>query len=715
RNQLVKADNGDGTTVDFTYDALNRRVEKKVTGISGPPVISRYIWSGWQTIEERDGTTDQLLSRYTYGNGIDEPVEIEKHDPDTGQLKRFIPMQDTNGSVLGLADERGNLVERVKYTPYGNPTFIYDHEPPEVDQVRVVNNALRIRFSEPIKQDSAQGAITVKQGATVLTGSLALLEEDRLVTFSPSGGFPQGQMLTVEITTDVEDLSGNHLAEDFTQTFTPTGVNLLIYDRGPPNVERITLVAGKIRVDFDEELDPASIANGVELSAIQNEVPTIVGLTIAAQGEKALEATPSTTLTDATHYIVKIKTTITDLSGKPVAAEIEKHFIYRHHDALLYELPAEDEHARSSVGNTTTFQARDYDHQTGTIDFRRRVLSPELGRFLQPDPMGYADSMSLYQGFGNNPANFLDPMGLDVWTRVFGALKALGGLAEGAGGAALVMGGGISEGATLGASTPVSVPAVVFGGLLFGHGADTTSTGLVELFTGNPSQSITSKILTATTGSRELADNTEVGLGIVGGAIGACGPGRSTVRATRGTAIEEPVLVDRSHRASFENWGSECVSDGIRMQEQPFQGSSRMSIPGDVDYTGPLPTGSWRLSPKGQGAHLIERVNVEGRPSLLALDQAGTPRFYPHGSPENAGQAHIRLHLATRSVGIKLQGGNPGMSDLELIKLYERAFCDPSLNGIRGSLRTPDAKVVVSPDTTPPDALRLLLEWFRKL
>jgi hypothetical protein len=34
-----------------------------------------------------------------------------------------------------------------------------------------------------------------------------------------------------------------------------------------------------------------------------------------------------------------------------------------------------------------------------------------MGRFLQTDPMGYADSMNLYQAFNMNPFNFVDPMG----------------------------------------------------------------------------------------------------------------------------------------------------------------------------------------------------------------------------------------------------------------------------------------------------------------
>jgi len=33
------------------------------------------------------------------------------------------------------------------------------------------------------------------------------------------------------------------------------------------------------------------------------------------------------------------------------------------------------------------------------------------GRFLQTDPMGYKDSLNLYQAFNNNPVNFTDPMG----------------------------------------------------------------------------------------------------------------------------------------------------------------------------------------------------------------------------------------------------------------------------------------------------------------
>ena len=40
-----------------------------------------------------------------------------------------------------------------------------------------------------------------------------------------------------------------------------------------------------------------------------------------------------------------------------------------------------------------------------------RYYDPELGRFTQTDPMGYDDSMNLYQAFNQSPQNFGDPMG----------------------------------------------------------------------------------------------------------------------------------------------------------------------------------------------------------------------------------------------------------------------------------------------------------------
>ena len=99
-------------------------------------------------------------------------------------------------------------------------------------------------------------------------------------------------------------------------------------------------------------------------------------------------------------------TTVTDENGNLVErVRYDAYGIPTFTDALGQSLK------KSSIGNTTLFQGREYDYDLALYNYRARYFDPTLGRFLQTDPLGYQDSMNLYQGMGMNPVNFVDPWG----------------------------------------------------------------------------------------------------------------------------------------------------------------------------------------------------------------------------------------------------------------------------------------------------------------
>jgi len=78
--------------------------------------------------------------------------------------------------------------------------------------------------------------------------------------------------------------------------------------------------------------------------------------------------------------------------------------------------------SESALGNRWMYTGREWLPEIDLYDYRNRIYSAELGRFLQNDPVRfYAGDLNLYRYAGNDYINLIDPSGegLADWLYIF--------------------------------------------------------------------------------------------------------------------------------------------------------------------------------------------------------------------------------------------------------------------------------------------------------
>ncbi len=103
--------------IEYAYDALGRRIEKRAGGDA-----TRFVYDGAQVVEEwtiSGGGSPTLAASYVYGLYVDEVLTMRRGGND------YYCHGDDMHNVVKLTDEDGEVVEGYDYGDYGQPEF-YD-------------------------------------------------------------------------------------------------------------------------------------------------------------------------------------------------------------------------------------------------------------------------------------------------------------------------------------------------------------------------------------------------------------------------------------------------------------------------------------------------------------------------------------------------------------------------------------------------------------
>jgi RHS repeat-associated protein len=353
---------------DYKYDAIGRRVKKETN--SG---LIYYYYDGDRIIEERNDA-DVLTASYLYGDqGTDDLLKLNKYGNNYFYLKNAL------GSIVAMADDSGNVVERYNYNPFGVTTIISNL--PLWCPGNIVQNG---NFTDGAVYGSMPSGKTAHWTNAYGDPDVRInigCGDSAFIGIWGNENPGIGEAVQQELTTPF--IFGHTYSISFCGIWNKSA---------PTRIYPPKYVFRASNVPLTNSQDPNGVIIAVSDPVLDTDWVSVALPNWVATGNYSI-----------------ITVSISNQSAVNHGDSITYSYIDRIciHDETTPKIVDS-----SIVGNHFMFTGREYDPEIRMYYYRTRHYDPQQGRFIQRDPLDISDNTSLYTYVDNNPPRFVDPFGL---------------------------------------------------------------------------------------------------------------------------------------------------------------------------------------------------------------------------------------------------------------------------------------------------------------